>query len=194
MAKSSLDQAVKKLKDSGKSKIGYSTAKTYENVLQALQQSKYKVEDAQGGSIRGRYSSYGDVETLQFDSDGFSTDPNAAIWKMKLNRWGAVPVKTQGRVVMAGTEKQKALYGQGKFGRQECPYELELQSSEGVNGLPDQFWVGAKIDVSDTAVNYFNRMFLSGGDHDEKVDSGHLANLINCGYLYAELIFPKLIS
>lgn len=192
MAKSSLDQAVKKLVETGKSKIGYSTANQYKDVLEALQQSKYKVTDAEGGSVQGRYSSYGDVQSLQFDSNGFSTDPNAAIWKMKLNRWGAIPVLSEGLVVMGGTERQKGLAEKGEFPNQECPYKLEIQSSEGVNSLPDSFWVGAKIDVSDTAVNYFNKMFLSGGDHDVKVQAHHLASLIRCGYLYAEMIFPKL--
>jgi hypothetical protein len=36
--------------------------------------------------------SYSDVPDLVWDNNGFSEDTNAAIWKMSLSRYGAMPV------------------------------------------------------------------------------------------------------
>ena len=188
MAKSSLNQVIKSLKDTGKSKIGYAT-KQYDQVLKALQQSKYKIEQATGGSIMGKYSSYGDVEGLQFTSDGFSQDRQVAIWRMKLNRWGAMPVKIvdSGHVMIGVTQKQFSV-GPKQY---ECPHVLQVQGTDSVNGLPDYFLVGAKIDATDMAVSYFNYMFMKRGQDDEQISVNEMSELINSGILEAQLIFPK---
>jgi hypothetical protein len=77
---------------SNKTKLGYSVS-TYKNVLDALQQSKYKNVKPSSGKVMGKDVSYADVDDMSFDSNGFSTNTDYAIWKMSMSRWGAMPVK-----------------------------------------------------------------------------------------------------
>jgi hypothetical protein len=61
-----------------------------------------------------------------------------------------------------------------------------------VNTLPDSFMVGAKIDLTGTAVSYFNKMFHEqGGDSSEDdITPTQMSGLAYNGFLKAELIFP----
>jgi hypothetical protein len=54
----------------------------------------------------GETYSWDKVNSLTFDSNGFSNDQKAAIWKMKMNRYGAVPITTPANNVLIATTER----------------------------------------------------------------------------------------
>lgn len=168
--------------NTGKTRIGY-TVSAYNQALKALQKLQF-IPDQENPTILGKKRSYQQVQGMEFDANGFSIDRDAAIWKMQFRQWGAVPLlssQTQ-RVCIAGTGKQTDETRQ----RNECPFSLNK------NHYTEQsFNVGVKVDLTDLGVAYFNDMFCSRGQDDEKINSSNLAGLVNSGCLFVEIIFPK---
>lgn len=183
-----LQQAINNLGESGKTRIGYKVD-SYKQALDALQKSKYINAQSQGGTTVGKHYSYEQVDSMQFDANGFSVDRKAAIWKMDLTNYGPVPVvNDRGNSMLACVVGQ---YGT-QVERYECPNVLDTQDVNTVNTLPDSFMVGAKIDLTGTAVSYFNKMFHEqGGDSSEDdITPTQMSGLAYNGFLKAELIFP----
>ena len=183
-----LQQVMDKLGETGKNRMGYKVD-SYAQALSALQKSKYINAQSQGGTTVGKYYSYEQVDSMQFDANGFSVDRKAAIWKMDLTNYGPVPVvNDRGNSMLACVVGQ---YGT-QVERYECPNVLETQDVNTANTLPDSFMVGAKIDLTGTAVSYFNKMFHEqGGDSSEDdITPTQMSGLAYNGFLKAELIFP----
>ena len=168
---------------SGKTKIGY-TVSTYGNALDALQKLRFIPDEDNAVPILGKPRSYKDVSGMQFNANGFSDDRNAAIWKMQLRQWGAVPLLSSetNRVCIAGTGKETNESRQ----RNECPFVLDKNQY-----TEQKFKVGVKVDLTDLGVAYFNEMFCSRGQDDQKIDASGLSALVNSGCLFVEIIFPQ---
>lgn len=169
---------------SNKTKLGYSVS-TYDKVLEALQQSKYKNVTATTNKVMGKDMSYADVEGLTFDANGFSTDTNYAIWKMSMSRWGAMPVKnneTQ-KILIAKYDKDT----EQQRDKNECP--VQLRDQRHIN-VAQNFLVGAKVDLTGLGLAYFNDMFCSRGT-SHKMEASDLYSLVSKGILNAQVIFPN---
>lgn len=203
MAKSSLNQVVSKLADTGKSKIGYSTAKQYENILEALKYNKEVI------TIRTRRASsatasvdtsmqhitYSGIRTEDWadaiaDADGFLTDKNG-----KLLYQGLINTKCYGSFVAEGdlnsdgfkkfcinSKEDDIISLMGDVG---LPNELTIVNVESCakkNGGKTPFKIGVALNFNKFVMPFFNKFFS-----EKTWDEGQLRTMASEGKMYAEI-------
>lgn len=172
---------------SGKSKIGYGVD-GYSDVMDALQKAKWQRLGA-NTEVLGVTRSYEDLQGMQFDANGFSMNPNDAIWRMQLGQWGNVVVQTSDGKYQIGVSERERLEKNNSAVKHPLPPNFPIVGgSSSVSTAA--YTIGAKLDVSNLGVAYFNQMFCSRGQDDQKITEPQFGALVASGYLCAEVIFP----
>ena len=201
MAKSSLNQVVKSLKDTGKSKIGYAT-KQYEQVLKALKQNKeiiiQRVRAANGINptvdTSMQYSTYSGItstswDTAVTDADGFLTQGDKFLYQGVLN------TKCYGSFIAEGD-----LHGEGSkkycissnssdivqlMGDMGLPNELtrvNVVNSANKMGGKSPFKIGVALNFGKFVMPFFNKFF-----NQKNWDEGQLRSIASEGKMFAEI-------
>lgn len=184
-----LGERIRKLAQtkSGKSKIGYGVD-GYSDVMDALEKAKWQRLGA-NTEVLGVTRSYEDVQGMQFDANGFSMNPNDAIWKMQLGQWGHVVVQTSdGKYQIGVSERERSEKNNSGVKHPLPPNFPQLVGSSSVSSAA--YTIGAKLDVRGLGVAYFNKMFCSRGQDEQKMTEPQFGALVASGYLCAEVIFP----
>ena len=170
--------------DNNKVLIGY-TVSSYSGVLSALEKAR---TGGGGTAVMGvERIDFTSVGTIQYNNLGFSTDPDAPVWKMALNITGGCPVQkdTWYEILKFPNENEQTMNNLGN--RAMLPLTL---SEDIANNFPyENFATGVFIDAGVLAVQYFNE-FYRKADTD-KFTEDQVSKLVGAGLLQAQLIFPS---
>lgn len=182
-----VNSAAEQDENSGKKHVGY-TVSSYQGVLSALEKAKI-VQGGSSGPFGVERIDYSSVGTNTYDENGFCTDLDVPVWKMKLSAVGPVPIYKDGWYEMVSFPNESSTSSKNFNNPALMPYTL---SEDIARNLPhEKFSIGAFVDLSNLAVKYFNNYYSKGDTAVDKFSEKMVSSLIGRGCLYAQVIFPS---
>lgn len=165
----------------GLNPIGYTINRSYDRVLESLDKFLN-----QQGDVFGIQS----VDTMSFDKNGFSTNPDSAIWKMKLNFTGSMIVQYNDcyDIIKFGNQQSASFQNPFVHNDDMLPYQLSSDALGRTN--VEKFVVGASLDFMQLGQQYFNT-FFSNPAKDVKITQQQIQKLIDKRCLRAQIILPN---
>ena len=144
-----------------KVKMGY-TVNTYGGVLEQLSVALKNIgvaNNVNGDNISVMGDDYSKLNDIRFDSNNFSTNPEAALWRMEIGLFGSIPFENENSkiqiITVDGDDKNKIAESGNT---RQLPFVLD--TGELINTQDTlKFETGAFIDIDNHLVAYLNQMF-----------------------------------
>ena len=143
---------------SQKVQFGYSVDQ-YKGVLAALKQVQANVGGG-GGNVMG--DDLSKLSNLRFDNNDFSENAKAAIWRMDIGLFGALPIYYVGyqKHGIVRTDNYDPSSIASSANNRTIPYELVETNLQGTWERGEAFQNGVYVDVDTKLVKYFNKFFV----------------------------------
>lgn len=153
--------------NSGKIRLGY-TVDSYSGVLAYLGNAIDNVGISYvGGSAMG--DDYSGLGSIVFDDEGFSTDAQAALWRLPMGLMGSCPVRysSSEKYTISSIEGNDETVIQNSGNLKQLPFVLSEDKLVTTNDTM-KFESGAYINVRQKLVHYLNRMYTHGNTEGGK--------------------------
>ena len=169
-----------------KVQFGYSVD-SYKGVLSALKQVQANVGGGGGGNVMG--DDLSKLSNLRFDNSDFSKNAKAAIWRMEVGLFGALPIlyTEHQKYGIVRTDNYDPKTIASSANNKTIPYELVETNLQGTWERGEAFQHGVYVDVDNKLVKYFNQFFV-GTETKGNFTASIVQQLLNRRCLRAQII------